>query len=64
MIQPKFKSGDRVLSTGYNNCLWCEVVPGNPLTVLDFLTEYNLYKVIKDGYKHPVWMKESDLSPQ
>jgi hypothetical protein len=64
MTQPKFKSGDRVFSLSYSSCLWCEVVPGNTLTILEFITEYNLYKVIRDGFKFPVWMKESDLSLQ
>ncbi len=58
-----FKQGDRVVAKSYNPSIWCEVVPGNTLTVEAYLPDYELYKVIKDGYKFPVWMKESDLSP-
>ena len=59
----KFKAGDRVVALSYNPSIWCEVLPGNTLTVQEYLPDYDLYKVLRDGFKFPVWMKESQLSP-
>jgi hypothetical protein len=58
----KFKAGDRVVALDSNFSIWCEVLPGNTLTIQAYLPDYGLYKVLKDGFKFPVFMKESQLS--
>lgn len=59
----KFKEGDRVIATDYNPSIWCEIVPGNTLTVQAYLPDFQIYKVLRDGFKFPVFMKETQLNP-
>ncbi len=55
--------GTRVIAKEPHNTIWCNVHPGDYLTVMSYDYSNDLYKVLKDKVEHPVWMKPSELIP-